>query len=182
MEWSLHGQYGYIMMIFHKRDEYKHIFHKGNDNINLTKEPIGKNYPNNGPGLYITPNTNNLAVIMNTFDKINEEVVVKGIPMNKWINIIIRLNKQLQMDVYINGTLTKRHQLQSVAKQNYGNVYATMNGGFSGYLSELRYFNSSIGMAQIKSIVSKGPSMKMSTTNIKKSKPHYLSSQWHFSS
>ena len=30
--------------------------------------PIGMNYPNNAPGLYITPYTNNLLVVMNTFD------------------------------------------------------------------------------------------------------------------
>ena len=33
---------------------YKHVFHKGNDKINSTN---GLNFPNNAPGLYITPHT-----------------------------------------------------------------------------------------------------------------------------
>ena len=52
---------------------YKHIFHKGNDDINFTQAPTGLNHPNNGPGLYITPNKNNLLVIMNTFENINSQ-------------------------------------------------------------------------------------------------------------
>lgn len=73
----------------YKQDQYKHVFHKGNDDINLTNVPIGMNQPNNGPGLYIAPSTNNLVVVMNTFNEINEEVVVEDIPINKWVNVII---------------------------------------------------------------------------------------------
>ena len=170
----------YIDDFSYKREQYKHVFHKGNDNINITEEPIGLNQPNNAPGLYIKPHTNDLAVIMNTFDKINDEVTIKGIPLNKWVNVIIRLNKQNQLDIYINGTLTKRHILQGVAKQNYGNVYASMNGGFSGHTSELRYFNSAIGANKIRNIVNKGPNLRMdSNTNVAKNKPHYFSNKWY---
>ena len=118
---------------------------------------------------------------MNTFDKINDEIIIKGVPVQKWVNVIIRLNKQNQLDIYINGTLTKRHMLQGVARQNYGDVYASMNGGFSGFTSELRYFDTAIGTNKIKHIVQKGPNMKMnSNTSMTKSKPHYLSTKWYF--
>ena len=33
---------------------------------------------------------NKLVVIMNTFDKILEEVEIPNIPMNKWINVVMR--------------------------------------------------------------------------------------------
>lgn len=180
----------FIKDLRNKRDEYKHIFHKGNDDINIVNDDtgvnhnvrVGMNQPNNAPGLYITPHTNNLAVIMNTFDKINDEVIIKGVPLKKWVNVIIRLNKQNQLDVYINGTITKRHILQGVAKQNYGNVYASMNGGFSGNTSDLRYFNSAISTNQIKKIVEKGPNTKVSgDTDLSKSTPYYLSTQWYLS-
>jgi hypothetical protein len=170
----------YIDDFTYKQNEYKHVFHKGNDDINVTNPPIGLNYPNNAPGLYITPDTNDLIVIMNTFDTINETVLIKDIPLNKWINVIIRLNNQHQLDIYINGTLTKRHMLKGVAKQNYGNVYASMNGGFSGYTSELRYFGSAIGTNKIQDIVNKGPNMNMNSADLTKTKPHYLSTRWYF--
>ena len=164
----------------YKENEYKHVFHKGNDNINLTQQPIGMNYPNNGPGLYITPNTNNLLVIMNTFETIKEEVVIPDLPINKWVNVIIRVSKQNVLDVYINGGLTKRYQLKSVPKQNYGDVFVSMNGGFSGYTSELRYFDYAIGTNKIQSIIDVGPNMKMKGNDLSQSKPQYLSSRWYF--
>lgn len=171
----------YIDDFQYKQNEYKHVFHKGNDNINLSEAPLGLNFPNNAPGLYITPKTNDLLVLMNTFDNIKEEVIVEDIPLNKWVNVIIRASAQNQLDVYINGALVKRHILSGVPKQNYGDVYASMNGGFSGYTSELRYFNTAIGMNKIQSIVDSGPDMTMKGAGLTKSKPHYLSTRWYFS-
>jgi hypothetical protein len=171
----------YVDDFTYKQHEYKHIFHKGNDNINVSNPPLGLNFPNNGPGLYITPNTNDLLIIMNTFDNINEEIVIKDLPLNKWVSVIIRVTKQNQLDVYINGVLTKRHMLKGVPKQNYGDVFASMNGGFSGYTSGLRYFDSALGTNKIQSIVDDGPNMKMiGGTDIQKSKPQYLSTRWYF--
>jgi hypothetical protein len=166
----------------YKETEYKHIFHKGNDGINMTNQPTGVNYPNNGPGLYITPHTNNLSVIMSTFEDAKEEVLVKDLPLNKWVNVIIRVSKQNQLDIYINGVLAKRHLLKSVPKQNYGDVFASMNGGFSGYTSALRYFNSALGTSQIQSLVDQGPNEKMlNGIDKNQTKPQYLSSRWYFS-
>ena len=70
--------------------------------------------------------------------------------------------------------------LKGVAKQNYGNVYVSMNGGFSGYTSELRYFGSAIGTNKIQDIVNKGPNMNMNSADLTKTKPHYLSTRWYF--
>ena len=164
----------------YRQGEYRHIFHKGNDDINVKNVPIGMNKPNNAPGLYIAPGTNDLVVVMNTFDKIDEEVIVKDIPLNKWINVIIRVDEQHKLDVYINGKLVKRHILASVPRQNYGDVYVSMNGGFSGYTSSLRYFNTAIGTNQIQSIVDAGPNMKMIGSDMTDSKPRYLSLRWFF--
>ena len=160
--------------------QYKHVFHKGNDDINVTQDPVGMNSPNNAPGLYITPKVNNLLIVMNSFEHMNEEVIINDLPLNKWVNVIIRVSNQTQMDVYINGTLTKRHILKGVPKQNYGDVYAAMNGGFSGYISDLRYFSSDIGTNKIQSIVDNGPSMKMKSKNLSNTLPRYLSTRWFF--
>lgn len=166
----------------YKQNDYKHVFHKGNDGINMTTQPTGLNFPNNGPGLYIAPHTNNLVVVMSTFDEPMEEVVVKDLPLNKWVNVIMRVSEQHKLDVYINGVLAKRHILQSVPKQNYGDVFVSMNGGFSGYTSDLRYFDKSLGTSKIQSIVDNGPNMKMvDGTDMTGSKPQYLSTRWYFS-
>ena len=89
-------------------DGYKHIFHKGNHNIvsedssSIGRAYVGTNAPNNGPGLYIQPNINNLEVIVSTFNNPKNSIVVEDIPLNKWINVILRLENNT-FDVYING-------------------------------------------------------------------------------
>ena len=157
--------------------KYRHIFHKGNDAIEST---TGLNFPNNAPGLYISPNTNELTVIMNTFDVINEEVTIPDIPLNKWVNVIIRC-KNTTLDIYVNGTITKSVKLLGVPKQNYGDVYVGMNGGFSGYVSDLWYFNYALGTNAIQNVVKKGPNLTFTgvTANVSKN-PNYLSMRWYF--
>jgi len=158
---------------------YRHIFHKGNDDINYTQAPTGLNKPNNGPGLYITPNKNNLLLIMNTFDKIEEKIVIEDVQLNKWINVIIRC-ENTTVDCYINGTITKRHNLSGVPFQNYGNVYMSMNGGFSGYTSNLWYWDYGLGTSHIQSIVDQGPNMTMADSGMSESEPRYFSLRWFF--
>ena len=159
--------------------QYRHIFHKGNDNINYTSEPIGMNQPNNAPGLYIAPNTNALVVVMNTFDNIQEKLTIDDIPLNKWMCVQIRVSNH-QLDVFINGKLAKRLIMKGVPRQNYGNVYVAMNGGFSGNISDLRYFNSALGTAEIQSIVDSGPNLTLVGSEVTGNQPKYLSLRWFF--
>lgn len=177
-----------------KETEMKHVFHKGNDNISLgvSGGEEGINYPNNSPGLYITPRLDGegkgdmagLKILMNSFEKINEEIIVKDLPLHKWVNIIIRVTKQSQLDVYINGTLVKRHILAGVPKQNYGDVYVSMNGGFDGNTSDLRYFEEAIGTNKIQSIVNKGPNTTYVAGNLNSGggDNKYLSTRWYMKS
>uniref|UniRef100_A0A6C0E337 LamG-like jellyroll fold domain-containing protein n=1 Tax=viral metagenome TaxID=1070528 RepID=A0A6C0E337_9ZZZZ len=160
---------------------YRHIFSKGTDSF----LPNGLNFPNNAPGLYLTPYKNELLVIMNTNDVINEEIRIPDIPLNKWVNVIMRC-VNTTLDVYINGIITKSTNLSGVPKQNYGNVYVAMNGGFSGYISNLWYYSKALNSAEIQRISVRGPTTKINTSNSMLSGlnlryPNYLSLQWYFS-
>lgn len=155
---------------------YKHVFSKGNSNIGQN----GMIEPNNAPGLYIAPNTNALVVVMNTFNVINEEIVIPDIPINKWVNVIIRC-QNTTLDVYINGTIARSINLIGVPKQNYGDVYVAMNGGFDGYISNLWYYNYALGTAAIQSLVGSGPNTKMIGGNgLSDKMANYLSLRWFF--
>jgi len=157
-------------------NRYKHVFHKGNDKIDAS---LGLNFPNNAPGLYIAPNTNNFVIMMNTFNKIKEEIVVEDIPLNKWICVIIRVENN-NLDVYINGVIVKRHVLASVPKQNYGDVYASMNGGYNGFTSDLRYWNYALNIRDIQKVVDNGPNLEMKGSDMTESEPRYFSLRWFF--
>jgi hypothetical protein len=122
---------------------------------------------------------------MNTFNAINNDITIKNIPLNKWVNVIIRVTKQGQLDVYINGTLVKRLMLDSVPRQNYGDVYVSMNGGFPGNTSSLRYFESAIGTNKIQDIVDKGPNQTLiasSSMGATSDTNKYLSTRWFMKS
>lgn len=155
---------------------YKHVFSKGNSNL----QENGLIFPNNAPGLYIAPNTNALVVMMNTFNVINEEVVIPDIPLNKWLNVIIRC-QNTTMDVYINGTIARSIDLVGVPKQNYGDVYVAMNGGFAGSISNLWYYNYALGTSAIQKIANDGPNTTMIGGNGMNDKnSNYLSLRWFF--
>jgi hypothetical protein len=156
----------------YKMGQRKHIFHKGSEKIQDHTA-----FPNNAPGLYLHPTRNSLIVVMNTFENIMEEVDINDIPMNKWINIGIRV-KGKTMDIYVNGRLALRHIFKSVPKQNYGNVFVNMNGGFSGNLSDLWYHSRALTGTQIADIVSNGPDLTMDDTMIVF--PPYFSTKWFF--
>ena len=70
--------------------------------------------------------------------------------------------------------------MSGVPKQNYGDVYVAMNGGFSGYMSDLRYFNYGLGTTEIQRIVAAGPDLKMTGNTLTESVPKYLSLRWFF--
>jgi hypothetical protein len=117
---------------------------------------------------------------MDTFNVIGEEIHIPDIPLNKWINVIIRC-RNTTLDVYINGIITKSVQLMGVPKQNYGNVYVAMNGGFSGYVSNLWYYNYSLGTTAIQNLIKGGPNTKMTGSSaMNMVNPDYLSLRWYF--
>ena len=183
-------------------DSFKHIFHKGNIG---TGTHNGIYNPNNAPGVYLytgkrsitTHSKDDNALIhnypqlgmlvrMNIFHnnenlKYYDDIYVDGIPIKKWINVVIRTTSQNIVDVYINGILTKRHKLTNVVKQNYDNFYINMNGGFGGNLSNIKYYNYAIGTFEIDNIVRSGPNLKMAEDdNINNSAPEYIATQWFF--
>ena len=161
--------------------QYKHIFSKG-DNDNVGIDSRGIRAPNNSPGLYIDKNTNSIVAIMNTYEQLEEMITVTDVPMNKWLHVLIRV-EGVYFDVYVNGTLAKRKVLNSVPKQNNGNIYVCQNGGFSGFISNLRYFKNALEPGDISNIVNSGPSLKTSSLQkqyLKDGNLNYLAMDWYF--
>lgn len=166
----------------------KHIFHKGNDKFGINGQAVLIN----APGLYLSPiiadasngDTAQLFVILNTFETANERVDINNVPLNKWVNVIIRVTKQNQLDIFINGTMVNRHKLSSIPRQNYGDVFVTSNGGFFGNLASLRYFEYAISTSKIQSIFISGPNratINAGEVNLKQNNNAYLSQRWFLS-
>lgn len=163
---------------------FSHVFSKGVFNAGSLS---GKCTPfsNNAPGLYLS-NANTLTVVMDSTttpgckidDTINTPIAIDNMPINKWFNVIIRLTNNI-LDVYINGRLTNRATITGVPNQNYDDVNICQNGGFNGYIADLKYYNSSIGTSEINSIVSSGPNTSINMSTLKNNMPPYLSGNWY---
>ena len=149
----------------YKLGQWKHVFHKGNES----------SWPNRAPGVWLHPNKNALRVYMNSYKEISEYVDVDNIPVNKWFCVIIIVKGQ-NLDVYINGNLRKSLKLSGIPKQNYGDVYINSFGGYSGYLSRLRYYTYALNYSEIDAILKLGPSMVPCQDTGEK--PPYLAQNW----
>ncbi len=171
--------------------KYAHIFNKGIvDGSNITVS--GVNNMSNAPGLYVkgnTDGTSTLRVYMDTFsqsgpiqniDDQRTTMDISGVPYNKWVNVIIRVQNRI-LDVYINGVLTQHKDLGYVPRQNFGDVYVCQNGGFSGKLSDLRYYAKSLNVFEINGIVGWGPNLSTSPSASGQSDTDasYLSHLWY---
>ncbi|MBH41226.1 MAG: hypothetical protein CL685_00750 [Candidatus Magasanikbacteria bacterium] len=164
----------YIDDLEYKNGQRKHIFHKGNDRLDANQTA----YPNNAPGMYLHPTRNTIIIVMNTFDKILEEVEINDIPLHKWICVAVRLRGKV-MDVYVNGDIVLRHVFKAVPRQNYGDVYVNMNGGYSGQLADLWYHDYSLSGVEIQKIVTSGPCLRLQNQR-GPALPPYLSMAWYF--
>lgn len=149
----------------YKYGEWKHIFHKGNRT----------SWPNRAPGVWFHKKKNNMRVYMNVHNKVDEYVDIDDIPINKWVYTVITIRGRY-MDIYINGTLIKRHLLSGIPKQNFNNLYITSFGGFGGFLGKFRYFNRALSSYEIFENAKHPPSM--STIEIRTDNPPYLSYRW----
>jgi len=166
-------------------NNWKHIFHKGNST----------SYPNRGPGVWIHPSNNTFRVYMNTFEKILDYADDIPFPVKKWWHCAIVVQNKIShledneeliydkgknhiLDVYINGKLKKSHQLSGVPKQNNGDLWVNINGGYNGYLSKLKYYNRALTFSELETIVKDGPA-KVITSDTGEIPP-YLDDNWWF--
>ena len=190
-----------------KNTELKHIFNKGiidtstkfgdisaNTKLPVSDSTLNKTY--NAPGLYTYKNNDgsiSLRVYMDSYTQIGnmgnlssqvQTIDITDVPIKKWFNTSIRVENRV-MDVYINGTLTKRKDLESIPRQNFSDVYVCQAGGFSGKLSNLRYFNKSLNVFEINAIVNSGPTLTPAESDDASEKElsnyNYLSSNWYSS-
>lgn len=154
-------------------NQYHHIFSKGSSH--LAQNGIAT--PNNAPGLYLSDDHKNLAIVMSTFRDPQEMILIGNIPLNKWMNVIIRV-EQHRVDIFINGRLSRSVVTQDVPAQNYDPLYVALHGGFQGKISSLRYFSHAIGAGEITQIINDGPNLTDLDKDVTDKNADYLSFRW----
>ena len=164
-------------------DTYKCIFVKGDSKFDTS----GINLLN-GPGLYaknvlLSPGVYEytISIVQDLISNTRDQVDVSSIPQNKWCHVAIRLQNMV-MDIYVNGTIVKRHTMSSAPSQNYNDITVHGNGGFAGSISNLRYYSYALNVFEINNIIMFGPDTKksnISEDNTGTSNFSYLSNLWY---
>lgn len=111
------------------------------------------------PSLDLFPRTNSLKASIATYNDKNSSIEscnINDIPLAKWCNIIYVLNNR-SVDLFIDGRLSKNCVLRGVPRLNKSPLFVGANGGFSGRISKLRYFNRAISPSEVSEIYSEGP-------------------------
>jgi len=163
--------------------DYQPIFVKGGGRYNAK----GVSAISNGPGVYFSTGKsagstkNSIHILMDTIsnsESSSQVIDITNIPITKWFHLCIRCENKY-LDVYINGIVKYRLQLNTVPLQNYDSVEVCGNGGYNGKLSNLTYYNRALNIVDINGLVSNGPN----TANADASKGNYggeyLSTLWY---
>lgn len=112
-------------------------------------------------------------------DDKNDTITINNIPIKKWFHLAIRV-KNTVMDVYVNGVIAQRQVLSNLPKQNYESVYVAQQGGFTGSISNLRYYQYALNVFEINNIVNYGPNMNIAKSSPSTNDYHYLSKNWYY--
>jgi hypothetical protein len=167
---------------FHGTSGLRHIFHKGSP----TYKPLMC------PGVFVKSNENTLVVYMNELNKWDSHCEIPNIPIGKFFHLAIVVRNRA-VDIYINGNVVHRMTLDTVPKQNFGDVYVfntqsysdrttspdapfTVDGAAQGLISRLLYTGYALNYEQIDRMMRQGPSTNLVSAS--QNLPPYLADNW----
>ena len=167
-----------------KTKTYRPVFVKGDGKKHGEYASV-----NHGPGVYFGPgedvNSNTLYILMDTVAnpstrvRTNTEIIkIDNLPISKYFHLAIRCQNKY-IDVYVNGSIVFRNNLVDVPKQNYYDVHIAQNGGFSGYISNLQYFEKALSITELNKVVNAGPNLNNADKDTGKYGSTYLSNVWY---
>lgn len=132
---------------------------------------IGKNPTEMSPGILLDKEMNNLIIKNSTMSKKggkpelkdDNDIVIKYIPLRKWVNIIYVLNNNV-IDIYINGKLEQSKTIDGlIYTKNNSKMFIrkTKNkknnlNTFSGSIGQLQYFTEVLKPSDILRIYNNG--------------------------
>lgn len=160
----------------------RHIFHKGSTNYK----------PLMCPGVFVKNDENTLVIYVNEVSNWRSHCEIPNVPIGKFFHLAIVVRNK-NVDVYINGNISHRMTLDSIPKQNFGDVYAfkmehfsdaatspddpfVVVGAANGLISRLTYYGYALNYEQIDRQLRAGPSTQLVSAS--QNLPPYLADNW----
>jgi hypothetical protein len=138
------------------------------------KDVVKRIAPNNpsivGPRIFLSPSDNTLNVRISIFPTDAQAAAasptasstgdsfscsVENVPLQSWFSVSVTCF-QRNMDIYINGRLVKSCVLPGVPKPVVGDIILNDNGGFSGSICNLNWYNAMLSPEESKAFHAKG--------------------------
>ena len=113
------------------------------------------------PSVVLGDVMNNIKIFVgcysdNSEEFIEHECVVRNFPLQSWVNLTISVYGRT-LDVYMDGKLVRTCLLPGVAKtSSTDNILVTPGGGFSGWTSNIKYWNDASNPQQVYNIYKDG--------------------------
>mgnify|MGYP001183000863 CR=1 FL=1 len=154
---SATSDYGYSLWVYINDWDYQY----GNK-----KSILRRKSSNNlvGPHIYLGRNTNNLHVEISTASTTGvsnsptETCILHNVPIQKWCHIVLTTNNKT-VDLYLDGKLVKTCVLNGVPRMSTiknSPVEITPDNGFSGFLSNLKYYSRSLNPREVTELYQEG--------------------------
>lgn len=113
------------------------------------------------PKISLGDTENNIIVTINSDSKKGHnspstKCEIKNFPIQSWVNVILSLDTRT-LDLYLDGKLVRTCILPGIAKEANGDIVVTPHGsGFSGWTSNVKFYNHSLNPQQAYNIYKKG--------------------------
>ncbi len=128
-----------------------------------------------GIAVALTPELNNLQVLIAVYPSkeshtgagmILHKCWINNVPLQAWTNVIVSVNNRA-MDLYLDGKLVRTCIMPGVPRVAKGvGADVTPEGGFSGFVSNVKYFSYSVNPSQAYDIYKDGYGAGSSLGNI----------------
>lgn len=122
-------------------------------------ENKGQPYPSEmGFATYVKGEPGSMNASKNKDVELNQTMSndIPNIPLKRWFHVAIIVNEQ-STDVYIDGKLRASQAIETEIVQNDGQIWTTQDGGFSGALTQLRYYDTPLNSNRVYDIYQWGP-------------------------
>lgn len=83
---------------------------------------------------------------------------IENFPLQRWVNVNITLRNNV-LDVFFDGSLKKSTVLKGFPMLSNHDMLVCPDGGFNGYISNMKYSNKAVSINKIESMYKSGPTL-----------------------
>ena len=130
------------------------------------------------PGIWLLKNVNTLRIIVGLETNYNKKdcettatsqacqsgaqdvdiCEIKNFPLQRWVNLNITMRNNV-IDVFFDGALKKSCILKGFPVLSNNDMLICPDGGFNGYISNMKYSNKALAVSKIESMYKSGPTL-----------------------